>query len=189
MSQLSIILPPWSYRGRTGESSANFSRCEQHGDGCSCPGAAYRYELRRIWDKNLPPLIFVGLNPSTADAAKDDPTIRRILGYAMDWGFGELLMLNIFAWRSTDRRALKVVPDPVGGLTNNRAIIQAFVNGRGRSKLLLGWGEWGTLRERGAEVTAWAHEHHGRPECLGKCANGQPKHPLYLAASLIPRLV
>jgi hypothetical protein len=85
------------------ESSAVFSTCRR-----------YRYVLRRIWDRSTPPAMFVGLNPSTADEVKDDPTVRRCIGYAKRWGFGGLIMTNIFAFRSTDPNALVELDDPVG---------------------------------------------------------------------------
>lgn len=57
---------------------------------------------------------FIGLNPSTADETKDDPTVRRCIRYAQDWGFGGMVMLNAFAYRATDPSEMKRQPDPVG---------------------------------------------------------------------------
>jgi hypothetical protein len=61
----------------------------------------YRYDLWRRWDSSIPGVAFIGLNPSTADAEKDDPTIRKCVAYAKKWGFGSLCMLNLFAFRAT----------------------------------------------------------------------------------------
>src|SRR5438034_1141192 len=83
--------------------SAVFSQCRQ-----------YRYVLRRRWHDKLPSVLFVALNPSTADEISDDATIRRCIGFARDWGFGALWMANLFAFRSTDPTALLKVRDPVG---------------------------------------------------------------------------
>src|SRR5690242_6108456 len=76
---------------------------------------AYRYTLWREWDifdKNY--VMFVGLNPSTADERVDDPTIRRCIDFAKRWGYGALCMTNLFAYRATDPRVMKAFPYPVG---------------------------------------------------------------------------
>ena len=134
-------------------------------------------------------MVFVGLNPSTADESTDDPTIRRILGFADDWGFGTLVMLNVFAFRSTDPKALHEraarTPGPkseVIGPENDATIRSTFERHR-RDKLVIGWGAHGVLLERGRDVAAMAISLHARPECLGLTQSGEPKHPLYLAAS------
>ena len=74
----------------------------------------YRYRLGRLWNADKPIVAFVMLNPSTADATTDDPTIRRCLNYAEDWGYGTLLVGNLFALRSTDPSRLHDHPEPVG---------------------------------------------------------------------------
>src|SRR5580693_6443581 len=78
----------------------------------------YRYTLNRIWDPTLRTVLFVGLNPSTATARIDDPTIRRCVRFARDWGFGSLAMANLFAYRSTCPSALPSVRDPIGPRNN-----------------------------------------------------------------------
>ena len=65
------------------------------------PDKVYRYELWRIWDEALPVCMFIGLNPSTADETVDDPTIRRCINFAKEWGYGQLVMTNLFAFRAT----------------------------------------------------------------------------------------
>ena len=73
----------------------------------------YRYALWRHWDSDWNgqgdsnSVMFIGLNPSTADATEDDPTLRRCIGFAKSWGFGGLYMLNVFAYRATDPRLMK----------------------------------------------------------------------------------
>ena len=74
----------------------------------------YRYLLTRTWDAQCERVVFIGLNPSTADATEDDPTIRRIIGFARSWGYGGVDMLNLFAFRATDPSDLKAAVDPVG---------------------------------------------------------------------------
>jgi hypothetical protein len=164
----------WCFRGHEGVSTATFSSC-----------GLYRYELRRVWKPKKRAMVFVGLNPSTADESTDDPTIRRILGFADDWGFGSLVMLNAFAFRSTDPKALHARAAQgreVIGAGNDAAIARAFETNRA-GKLVVGWGMHGALLERGRHVAEMANALHGRPQCLGRTASGEPKHPLYLAAS------
>ncbi len=74
----------------------------------------YRYSLSRIWDESLPAIAFLMLNPSTADGSQDDPTIRRCISYAKQWGYGVLHVVNLFAYRATDPQDLLEVLDPIG---------------------------------------------------------------------------
>ena len=78
------------------------------------PCGQYRYRLGRLWDKRLPACMWVMLNPSTADASIDDRTIKRCVDYSVRWGYGELLVGNLFGWRATNRKELRQVEDPVG---------------------------------------------------------------------------
>ena len=87
--------------------SAGFSRCGR-----------YRYWLRRIWDPALAHCVFIGLNPSTADATEDDPTLKRCISFAQKWGYGSLLLVNLFSLRATDPRGLKMAADPIGPKTD-----------------------------------------------------------------------
>src|SRR4029078_1544091 len=82
---------------------AIFSRCRQ-----------YRYVLRRAWRNDLPEVLFIALNPSTADEASDDATVRRCIGFARDWGFGALAIANLFAFRSSNPLSLRCATDPIG---------------------------------------------------------------------------
>jgi hypothetical protein len=84
-------------------SAAEFSQCRR-----------YRWTLTRTWDESKPLVVFCGLNPSTADETQDDPTIRRELGFARDWGFGRYVKVNAYAWRSTDPKGLWQADDPIG---------------------------------------------------------------------------
>lgn len=139
---------------------------------------AYRYHLWREWDASLPPVTFVMLNPSTADAEGDDPTIRRCTGFARSWGYGRLHVVNLFAYRATSPRDLFSVADPVG--RDNEAWVRRASAATG---VVVGWGNHGrrmdpgTLRDL-APARAW---------CLGVTAMGQPRHPLYVAATRLPR--
>lgn len=94
------------------------------------PDLSYRYRLTRTWDQclvcNRPPAVFVMLNPSTADASLDDPTIRRCVGFAKAWGCPGLTVVNLYALRSADPKALWSHPDPVGP-DNNRWISEVLL--------------------------------------------------------------
>jgi hypothetical protein len=78
------------------------------------PCRLYRYQLARIWDDSLPRCLFAGLNPSKADGSQDDPTVRRMIGFARDWGYGGLFVVNLFAFRATDPKDMKAAIDPIG---------------------------------------------------------------------------
>src|SRR5881396_744410 len=109
----------------------------------------YRYRLWRRWDRSRAVVAFVMLNPSTADAMHDDPTIRRCIGFARNWGFGGVDVVNLFALRATDPRALRRAHDPVGP-ANDRHIASA---GSRASLVILAWGAQGRLRGRAQD--AW----------------------------------
>jgi hypothetical protein len=79
----------------------------------------YRYKLARYWNSKEPPVIFIMLNPSTADAVENDPTIRRCISFAKRWGFGGLEVYNLFALRSYDPAVIEIAGDPVGPDNDN----------------------------------------------------------------------
>ena len=134
----------------------------------------YRYALWRIWQEDKSCVIFIGLNPSTADEAKDDPTIRRCIGYARDWGFGRIYMLNLFAYRTSNPKKLREVADPVG--SRNNEFLKMYCDSTRLNVAC--WGTQGTFMKRGEAVIDLL----GRENlsCLGITKNGHPKHPLYL---------
>jgi hypothetical protein len=143
------------------------------------PCGQYRYALWRIWASGIKPLMIVGLNPSTADAYKDDPTIRRCIAYASDWGMGGLLMGNLFAFRSRFPCSLSTISDPVGP-DNDGWLIRM----RDASAMVLGaWGRNGNFK---IERTAHVLEMFPDLYHLGLTANGHPRHPLYLPKTLRP---
>lgn len=144
--------------------SAAFSRCR-----------TYRYTLERRWDPRRPVVMFVGLNPSTADETHDDPTVRRCLGFARRWRFAALLMTNLFALRSTDPRALREAEDPIGP-RNDEHLRRC----RARAALVVAaWGARGGLGRRDERVLVTLPEAH----CLGATRGGRHRHPLYLPSS------
>jgi len=146
------------------------------------PCNKYRYQLRRYWGKRpsrQSTVVFVGLNPSTADATADDPTIRKCIAYARAWQFNSLIMVNLFAWRATDPNLLHQSKDPIGK-QNDTYITAAVANA---SLIIACWGEHGSFMNRADELRS---QYPRRLHCLKTNASGQPSHPLYLPASLTP---
>ncbi len=136
----------------------------------------YRYSLIRHWGAGARCVLFIGLNPSTADAAHDDPTVRRMMDFARRWGFDGLWVANVFAMHSTDPRRLQRHADPIG--PHNDAWIRGMM--RHADGIVAAWGNGGRLHGRGAQVAAWL----GREaRCLGVTGLGEPRHPLYVAAT------
>ena len=135
----------------------------------------YRYTLRRVWDSALDSLVVIGLNPSTADETQDDPTIRRCIGFARRERFGGILMLNLFAYRSTDPKVLGRVTNPIGPL--NDQAIDGACDGK---TVLVAWGARGCLHNRDQDVLKMLYGQ--KVVCLGFTQAGQPCHPLYLRA-------
>lgn len=139
----------------------------------------FRYALWRRWNnspKNLDALLFIGLNPSTANATKDDPTIRRVAEFAKSWGFGGLFVGNLFSIVSADPAVLCLEPavELPGGLND-----QAIINMRLISTVVMvGWGDFGRYTgTRPAEVLTLV----GEPvHCIKVNQSGEPSHPLYL---------
>jgi len=148
------------------------------------PCGLYRYRLTRLIDKSFSRSIaFVMLNPSTADAANDDPTIRRCIGFARRFGAGRLIVVNAYAWRDVSPAAMfaaqKAGRNIVGEETSfNDAAIQAAAY---ESELVIAaWGAHCT-KHRAADVAAIVKRI--RPLwCLGRSKDGAPRHPLYLKA-------
>lgn len=135
----------------------------------------YRYALRRVWDENARTVLFVGLNPSTADHLVDDPTIRRCMAFAHGWGFGQLLVANLFAFRTSSPTRLRAARDPIGA-DNDRWIGRLT---RDAHLTVVAWGNHGGFLDRDADVLQLL----GAPHCLTVNKSGQPKHPLYVQAS------
>jgi len=143
----------------------------------------YRYRLWRRWGPAMP-ACFCMLNPSTGDETELDPTLRRCIGFARSWGCGGIEVVNLFAFVSSDPKALLTHPDPVGD-GNNPAIIDAIK----RSGLVVfGWGAFPERSDRVLEVAELIDSIGIQPMCLGTTASGAPRHPLYLrkTAELFP---
>jgi hypothetical protein len=138
----------------------------------------YRYALWRIWGDEANFVQFVGLNPSTADENLDDPTIRRCVQFAKDWGFEALCMTNLFAFRATDPKNMKATEAPVG--PQNDVWLKEV--SREAGTVIACWGAQGDFLGRDLEVSTLIPE----MKCLKLTQGGHPRHPLYLKKDLIP---
>lgn len=148
----------------------------------------YRWTLSRIWDPSgqLAILGWVMLNPSTADARLDDRSIRRCMKFSRAWGFGGMIVTNLFSYRATDPAELRTARDPIGARTD-----QALRDMVARCQAVVAaWGCEGTLSARNEKVRK-ALCLEGRLQwdgnfvlcCLGTTVDGHPRHPLYVPAS------
>lgn len=136
----------------------------------------YRYFLSRQLSFEGRIVVFIGLNPSTADATDDDATIRRCVSFAKSWGGRELWMVNLFAYRNKNPASLKVIADPVG--PDNDAWLESTISKA--DIVVAAWGNHATLGGRGAKVQS---RYAGRLQTLKITSKGMPSHPLYIAAT------
>lgn len=151
-------------------------------------GNRFRYELRRIWDGARPLLVVCMLNPSTADHEKDDPTILALMHFARSWGYGGLLIVNLFAFRSSSPLALLAETDPFGPMNGDFIdAAMAYAAGNG-GRLLAAWGNGGDMDDRAAWFCSRAyHVHQLELICLGTTRSGAPKHPMARGKHRVPR--
>jgi hypothetical protein len=151
------------------ESGATFSACRR-----------WRYLLWRRWDASKPVANFLMLNPSTADEVKLDPTCARARDFAERWGFGALLVTNIFAFRNTSPEQMKAAADPVGP-GNDAAIVRAA---RRSALVVCAWGNHGLFLGRSSRVKTLLEKKKIQLHALRVNAGGEPAHPLYLPSRL-----
>lgn len=143
------------------------------------PCRLYRYSLWRLWGQPTDGYaMFIGLNPSTADEKVDDRTVRRCISYAQDWGYGGLVMTNLFAFRATKPTAMKAATDPVGA--ENDAYLHRL--SKDAAVVVAAWGDDGLHMARGEAVRKMLPSLHA----LAFTKAGLPRHPLYLHRSLTP---
>jgi len=142
---------------------------------------AYRYGLSRCWDSAAQTVLFVMLNPSTADHRRNDPTIARCENRARAMGFGTLLIANLFGFRATQPRDLKRAGDPFG--PDNHAVLRRWH--RRADMTIAAWGVHGAFRCADtyglAQLTGPLHH-------LGLTKAGHPRHPLYVPNARNPIL-
>ncbi|MCK5296950.1 MAG: DUF1643 domain-containing protein [Alphaproteobacteria bacterium] len=138
----------------------------------------YRYALWRTWDERKPYALIVGLNPSKANETEDDPTINRCINYAKEWGYGGLCMANLFAYRATDPKDLKLASNPIGD--ENDVWLKKLSDGAG--VVVAAWGNDGSFNGRSEEIRNMLPNLH----YLKLNESGEPAHPLYLSGDLKP---
>ena len=147
------------------------------------PERKYRFTLWREWDIYQGYVNFLCLNPSTADETQDDPTIRRCIRFAKDWGYPAVCITNIFAYRATDPLEMKKQADPVGG-DNIGHLVRI---GSQADMVVAAWGTHGVFRNQDINVRQAFHTAGINLHCLGLTKDGHPKHPLYLRADTKPQ--
>lgn len=138
----------------------------------------YRYLLTRIWNPDVAPTLFICLNPSTADAMANDPTVRRMCGFARRENAGGIVVANLFALRSSNPAVLKRAFDPVG--PDNDEHLRAAA--RAAARVVVAWGAGGSLAGRDRTVAQMLIDLGADLACLGRTQHGHPRHPLYVLA-------
>jgi hypothetical protein len=158
----------------TKKSGASFSPCR-----------IWRYVLWRTWgDLHGSRCAFIGLNPSTADEEVNDPTVTRCMGFAERWGFHGMYMLNLFSFRATDPKEMKLAEQPVGPADDVTLRHYAGLADR----VVCCWGNHGAHRKRSDAVRKLLSSLDREVCCFKINGTGEPVHPLYLpnAQLLIP---
>ncbi len=162
-------------------SHAEFSKC-----------GLYRWSLKRTWKQDGKTLLFLGLNPSKASLSSDDATLRRLFSFGNYWGYGSLVVLNLFARVSRSPQILRRCSDPVG--MSNDDFISAYTLLWAENSswdLWLGWGDKGVWRDRNIQVINLLERLRNRranccpqalgPQVIGFTRAGNPCHPLYIS--------
>lgn len=148
-------------------------------DAITSPCGAYRYWLERRWS-NAPPQTFVMLNPSTADATKDDRTVVRCIEFSKREGAGGLIVVNLFALKATKPKDLVGHPDPIGP-DNFQHIGTALTAAAAQDRpVICGWGGNKNAPDQAARLEARAHDTGAQLLALHINGNGSPRHPLYV---------
>ena len=163
MNELKIIEDAWLGCG------AIFSACMK-----------YRYVLWRTWNECKDKVLFICLNPSTADAHHNDPTVRRCIGFARAWNFGGMYLCNLFGLRATHPIHLHYAADPVGP-DNDRVLADCATKAR---IIVAAWGNGGTYKGRDRAV----QDAYPNYSIIGWTGKGSPRHPLYAPYTCQPIL-
>ena len=136
----------------------------------------YRYQLGRQWAPNGKMVTFIMLNPSRADAAVDDPTLRACIQFAQRWDYAALSVVNLFAYRTPHPSELKKAKRPIGK-ENDRYVMAAA---EAASQVVLAWGNWGTLHGRDRTILSLLSSYQSKLTYLQLNRSNQPRHPLYI---------
>jgi hypothetical protein len=139
----------------------------------------YRYRLTRYWGPGCT-LPFVMLNPSAADAAIDDPTIRRCMGFARREGAGGIVVVNLYACRATCPEDLKRPHNPFGPSNADALMNVALAAVATRMPVACAWGAMGGLFGGDRGAIPLFRKMGATLVCLGRTASGMPRHPLYV---------
>ncbi len=154
------------------------------------PCGSYRWWLKREIGFENRKLLFIGLNPSNANALRDDPTLKRLIGFCKSWKYGSLVVVNLFARIGKSPSILRICSDPVGFENNSelKARLLLWANNSDWD-LWLGWGAKGILQQRNLKVLELLKEYSNirfgnfpnslGPLAIGVTKGGQPMHPLY----------
>lgn len=152
----------------------------------------YMYRLWRIWDRDLPMVCWVMLNPSTADETEDDPTIKKVMKFSRAWGYGGVVVVNLFAYRATDPSELiaatKKGVDVVGTFNDQHIMIAMHMCPK---LTIAAWGAHGNVLGQASHVLKFCREALGGERLLHSLkvnADGTPSHPLYLPDNSTPTL-
>jgi hypothetical protein len=148
----------------------------------------FRFELRRVWDAHKYVLVVCMLNPSTADAEKDDPTVLALIHFARLWGYGGLHIINLYAFRASRPSAMMMADDRIG--PGNSIFINhaAMVAQQNSNALLIAWGNHGDFEGRASWFCSMVKHYYGlKLMHLGRTKQGAPKHPMARGKSFIPR--
>ena len=146
----------------------------------------YRTRLTRSWDPAGTRVCFIGLNPSTADGTLDDPTLRRCIGFAKEWGHGSLVLVNLFARRTPSPAVLwkmAAAGEDIVGTLGNPALIQDAAQAQ---QVIACWGAAKAARPRGREILLRLADAGVQVHAIQRTKGGDPSHPLYLRKGLIP---
>jgi hypothetical protein len=145
----------------------------------------HRVELRRVWNDTLPMLVVCMLNPSDADHEREDPTLHVLIYFAKFWGFGGLLIVNLYSYRTSKPAEMFAMGGAAIHVENERYVNSAVVYARDHGgQLLAAWGNDG--QDRAMFFTSWARQYVDLI-CLGTTQSGAPKHPMARGLHRIPR--
>lgn len=142
----------------------------------------HRYSLSRTWDNNKAAVMFIGVNPSRADATYNDATIIRCINFAKSWGYGSLWFGNLYSYRTPYPTELVLNLETA---CNDKTDYELGLMIQKSDRVICAWGSWTFegFKERARMVHDLVRMLHKNPYCLGTNKDGQPKHPLYLAST------
>lgn len=159
--------------------TAQVHKFEERSGAVISPCGKFRYRLWRRWDNSLPRVLWIMLNPSTADARLDDPTIAKCIAFAKLWGYGGIEVVNLYAYRTSSPKELKRSGYPIGQHNDSTIVALLRVIREDGGRVVLAWGAHAQ-----EERATWLLEHRwqiGPFYYLHQNAGGSPKHPLYIS--------